>query len=205
MTGNDLSPMQVRIVNSMHEQSVRMVQLVNNLLEMARLESGHVQLRKDWQSLEDLVGGAVKVRQDILSHHHLKVELPPDIPLVNCDATLIERVLVNLLENAAKYTPQGTTITVTAVARPHMLTVTVFDEGPGLPRGQEQVLFEKFVRGQKESGTPGVGLGLAICRAIVEAHGGTIEAVNRVEGGASFAFSLPLSKPSVMVEANSAT
>jgi len=94
---------------------------------------------------------------------------------------------------------------VAAVARPDMLTLTVFDEGPGLPYGQERVIFEKFVRGQKESGMPGVGLGLAICRAIVEAHGGTIEAVNRAEGGASFTFTLPLSKPSTTIEANQAT
>jgi two-component system sensor histidine kinase KdpD len=125
----------------------------------------------------------------------LRLALDPELPLVNCDAVLIERVLVNLLENAAKYTPAGTVIGVTARAETDWLTVEVWDEGPGLPAGREQALFEKFTRGQAESAVPGVGLGLAICRAIIEAHGGQIQAANRAGGGACFTFTLPLETP----------
>jgi two-component system sensor histidine kinase KdpD len=187
-----LNQVQADIVNAMREQAVRMVQLVNNLLDMARLESGRVQLRKEWQSLAELTGAALQSRREALARHQVKIDLPADLPLVNCDGVLIERVLVNLLENAAKYTPHGTLITVTAAAKPDTMEVTVFDQGPGLPRGQEHTVFEKFVRGQKESGVPGVGLGLAICKAIVEAHGGEISAGNRPGGGAQFTFTLPL-------------
>ena len=187
-----LNQVQSELVNAMREQAVRMVQLVNNLLDMARLESGRVQLRKEWQSIAELTGAALQSRREVLAHHQVKVDLPADLPLVNCDAVLIERVLVNLLENAAKYTPQGSLITVTAAAKPDIIEVTVFDQGPGLPPGQERAVFDKFVRGQKESGVPGVGLGLAICKAIVEAHGGEISAANHPGGGAQFTFSLPL-------------
>jgi two-component system, OmpR family, sensor histidine kinase KdpD len=189
-----LTDIQSGIVSAMHEQAVRMGQLVNNLLDMARLESGDVRLRKEWQSIEDLIGGAIKARRDMLANHIIKANLP-DLPLVHCDATLIERVLVNLLENAAKYTPAGTSISIAANIKPDMLEMSISDEGPGLPRGQEQNIFEKFVRGQKESGVPGVGLGLAICRAIMEAHEGSIEAANIPGGGARFTFALPLGDP----------
>jgi len=103
--------------------------------------------------------------------------------------------LVNLLENAAKYTPPGTVIGVTASVETDRLSVEVWDEGPGLPAGREQTLFEKFTRGQAESAAPGVGLGLAICRAVIEAHGGQIRAENRASGGARFTFTLPLETP----------
>ncbi|MDQ5909339.1 MAG: two-component system, OmpR family, sensor histidine kinase KdpD, partial [Pseudomonadota bacterium] len=108
---------------------------------------------------------------------------------------LIERVLVNLLENAAKYTPPGTMIGVTAHVEAEQINVEVWDEGPGLPPGREPTLFDKFTRGHAESAAPGVGLGLAICRAIIDAHGGQIQAVNRVTGGACFMFTLPLETP----------
>ncbi|GAI22452.1 unnamed protein product, partial [marine sediment metagenome] len=109
------------------------------------------------------------------------------------DPVLIERVLVNLLENAAKYTPPGSEIVVSASVGDGMLRVSVDDNGPGLPAGREESLFAKFERGESESALPGVGLGLAICRAIVEAHGGRIHAENRNEGGARFVFLLPFS------------
>jgi two-component system sensor histidine kinase KdpD len=108
---------------------------------------------------------------------------------------LIERVLCNLLENAGKYTPPGATVTVSAERRGVWLEMAVMDNGSGLPPGQEEAVFEKFMRGERESAKPGVGLGLAICRAIVGAHGGTIRAVNQPGGGASFAFTLPLGTP----------
>ena len=166
------------------------------VLDMAKLQAiGGVRLRKDWQSLEELVGSAVRMLEQPLREHPLRLTLDPELPLVDCDPVLIERVLVNLLQNAAKYTPPGAAIGVTADVQTDWLFVEVWDEGPGLPDGHEQDLFEKFTRGHTEWAVPGVGLGLAICRAIVEAHGGHIRAENRVAGGAGFIFSLPLATP----------
>jgi two-component system sensor histidine kinase KdpD len=169
--------------------------LVANLLDMARLESGHVKPRLEWQPFEEVVGSALAATREILRGHRVETRVPRNLPLVRFDATLIERVLVNLLENASKYTPVGSTITVAAQTAGEDLRVTVSDDGPGLPPGREEAVFEKFTRGEKESATPGVGLGLAICRAIVEAHGGMINGTNRPEGGALFTFSLPLGTP----------
>jgi two-component system sensor histidine kinase KdpD len=176
--------------------------MVNNLLEMARLQSGDVKPRKDWQSLEEIVGGALKGLDPVLSEHPVSLDLPADLPLVRCDPLLMERVLVNLLENAAKYTPPGTAIGVTAKPEDEQLRIEVWDEGPGLPR-PGRAIFAQFVRGEKESVIPGVGLGLAICEAIVEGHGGKIWAENRVPHGARFIFTLPLDEqPGVEPEAS---
>ncbi|MBS1222525.1 MAG: sensor protein KdpD, partial [Proteobacteria bacterium] len=182
-------------LTAIREQAVRMALLADNLLDMAKLQAGGVRLRKDWQSLEELFGSATRLLEQPLRDHPLRLALDPELPLVNCDAVLIERVLVNLLENAAKYTPPGTVIGVTASVETDRLSVEVWDEGPGLPAGREQTLFEKFTRGQAESAPPGVGLGLAICRAVIEAHGGQIRAENRASGGARFTFTLPLETP----------
>ena len=182
-------------LTAIREQAVRMALLADNLLDMAKLQASGVRLRKDWQSLEELVGSAARLLEQPLREHPLRLALDPRLPLVNCDAVLIERVLVNLLENATKYTPAGTVIGVTASAEPDRLTVEVWDEGPGLPAGREQALFEKFTRGQMESAIAGAGLGLAICRTIIEAHGGQIRAETRIGGGARFIFTLPLETP----------
>ena len=183
-------------LTSIREQAVRMALLVDNLLEMAKLQAvGGVRLCKDWQSLEELVGSALRLLEQSLRDHPLRVALNPKLPLINCDAMLIERVLVNLLQNATKYTPSGTVMGVAAEVETDRLIIDVWDEGPGLPVGHEPVLFEKFARGHAESAAPGVGLGLAICRLIVEAHGGQIHAANRASGGASFTFTLPLETP----------
>ncbi|MEO7548118.1 MAG: ATP-binding protein, partial [Ramlibacter sp.] len=174
--------------------------LVNNLLEMARLQSGAVNLRLDWQSVEEVVGAAIRAAQPALGAGsggtRVETQLPPDLPLVEFDAALIERVLVNLLENAAKYgTPP---IEITASVTPDALLIVVRDHGPGLPpalKGREQALFDKFTRGDTESVTPGVGLGLAICKAVVDAHRGEISAANAAGGGAEFTLRLPRRAP----------
>ncbi|MGH8759440.1 MAG: DUF4118 domain-containing protein, partial [Burkholderiales bacterium] len=184
--------------NVIREQALRISKLVNNLLEMARLQSGEVKLRKDWQSIEEIVGSALKGLDPALTEHPLELDLPADLPLVRCDALLIERVLVNLLENATKYTPPGTTMGVTAIRADAVLRVEVWDDGPGLPPGQQRVIFEKFARGQKESIIPGTGLGLAICEAIIEAHDGKIWAEHRMPHGARFIFTLPLEEQPVV-------
>ncbi len=166
--------------------------LVNNLLEMARLQSGAVRLRMEWQSVEEAVGGAIRAARPALGQQEVLTELPADLPLVEFDAALIERVLVNLLENAAKY--GAPPIVIAAKTTADTLVLTVRDHGPGLPaalRGREHELFEKFARGEVESVTPGVGLGLAICKAVVDAHGGTMSACNGAEGGVEFSVTLP--------------
>jgi two-component system sensor histidine kinase KdpD len=180
---------------SLARQARRVAKMVNDMLEMARLQSGRVTLRADWQSVEELVGAALHdLDQELLEKHPLRIELPEDLPLVRGDAELLQRVLLNLFDNALKYTAEGTEIGVSARADGDRLRVTVWDQGPGLPLGKEATVFEKFARGHEESAIPGVGLGLSICRAIVEAHGGSIAAANRAGGGAEFTFTLPLGR-----------
>ncbi|HUW38897.1 MAG TPA: two-component system sensor histidine kinase KdpD [Rhodocyclaceae bacterium] len=192
---------QLEIAVSMREEALHMNSLVNNLLDMARLQSGAVRLNRQWQPLEEVVGSALKSVRSNLADHRVTVDLPDDLPLLELDAVLIERVLSNLLENAAKYTPGGSTIAIGAAPIGANVEVWVADNGSGLPAGKEEEIFKKFERGQKESATPGVGLGLAICRTIVEAHGGTIWAENRRDGGARFAFSLPRGDPPTIDDA----
>ena len=186
---------QLQMVKGISQAAQRMNSLVNNLLDMARLESGQVQLNLQWQPLEEVVGSALKAMQGALGARSVHVLLEPNLPLLHFDSVLIERVLCNLLENAVKYTPQGSPIEIGAVALDESVRITVDDDGPGLPKGREEVIFQKFERGRKESATPGVGLGLAICRAIVEAHGGRISAQTRPQGGARFVFDLPRGVP----------
>lgn len=180
------------MLQAMRDTAHRLVALVTNLLDMARLQSGHVELRQDWCAIEELIETASRQMALPLQAHTLNVACDAALPLCRFDPILIERVLVNLLDNAAKYTPEGSTITVRAQAADGALQVDVEDDGPGLRPGSEERLFAKFERGASESAQPGVGLGLAICRAIVSAHGGTIQARNRPQGGAVFSFSLPL-------------
>ena len=198
LTRPPLSPEQLDSANAIAEEARRMGALVSNLLEMARIESGEVKLRSNWHPFEEVVGSALKAAHPSLANHRIVLNLARDLPLVEFDATLIERVLFNLIENACKYTPSGSTITVAAELAGGNLVVSVSDDGPGIPSGQEEAIFEKFTRGARESTTPGVGLGLAISRAIVEAHGGKISARNGPAGGARFTFTLPLGTPPEM-------
>jgi two-component system sensor histidine kinase KdpD len=192
-----LSAEQRETAASIQDESRRMSALVTNLLDMARIESGDVTLNLQWQSFEEVVGAALAAMQLVLKAHNVTLRIPRDLPLVRFDAVLIERVLVNLLENASKYTPAGTSITLSADAVDGYLNVSVADDGPGLPKGREEDVFQKFARGERESATPGVGLGLPICRAIIDAHGGNIAGRNRPGGGALFTFTLPLGHPPV--------
>ena len=130
-----------------------------------------------------------------LATHPVKVALAADLPLLHVDPVLVEQLLANLLENAAKYTPAGTPIDIAAQVLPGRVAVEVADRGPGIPAGEEAKLFDKFYRLQREAAQSGVGLGLAICKAIVAAHGGTISAANRAGGGAVFRFELPAGEP----------
>jgi two-component system sensor histidine kinase KdpD len=180
-----------------------MSNLVANLLDMARIQSGEVKLNLQWQPFEEVVGSALRACQTFIGRHVIRTQLAADLPLVRFDAVLIERVLCNLVENATKYTPDGSRIVIAAEGSGSQLQITVYDNGPGLPAGQSETIFEKFTRGERESATPGVGLGLAICRAIVEAHHGTIRAGHSPEGGAAIVFTLPLGTPPAMPDIES--
>ena len=204
---NTLTPEQRASAESICQEAHELSALVTNLLEMARLESGQVELHKEWQSVEEVVGSAIRAARHALGSLQVQTQLPSDLPLVDFDASLVERLLVNLLENAAKYgvVPgcKGPAIVISASTTPHTLELTVRDFGPGLPhteKGTGSDLFEKFTRGKSESSTRGVGLGLAICKAIVLAHRGQINAGRAASGGAEFTVSLPRVAPPDMPE-----
>lgn len=186
---------QRQIGQSIRLSALRMSALVSNLLDMARLEAGAVQLNRQWLPVEEVVGSALAACDAQLSKRTVNVTLSPNLPLLHLDAVLFERVLVNLLENACKYTPEGAAIDIQGRPFSSSVLITVEDRGPGLPLGKEESIFEKFERGNKESATPGVGLGLAICRAIVQAHGGRITGSTRADGGARFSITLPQGSP----------
>ena len=176
--------------------------LVINLLDMARLQQGQVNLNSEWQSVQELVGAAIRAARHGLAGCEVTTEVPGDLPLVEFDVALMERALVNLLENAAKYgaAPIEVSASVTdgQPGHPATLVLCVRDHGPGLAlalQGRESELFDKFTRGKAESATPGVGLGLAICKAVVDAHGGQIAAGNAAGGGAEFRITLPRRAP----------
>ncbi|HEX3604207.1 MAG TPA: DUF4118 domain-containing protein [Steroidobacteraceae bacterium] len=200
LTAPKLSGEQMETAQAIQDEARRMSTMVGNLLDMARIESGEVKLNLQWQPLEEVVGAALEATRAMLQRHSVVVQLPRDLPLIQFDAVSVERVLVNLLENTSKYTPPGSTVTLSARVIGDQLNVSVADNGPGLPMGREEAVFQKFTRGERESSTPGVGLGLSICRAIIESHHGRIAAAMRPEGGALFTFTLPLGIPPPALE-----
>jgi len=185
---------------AIYDEATRMAGLANNLLDMARLEAGAVVMNRQWQPLEEVVGGALAGLTARMVNHPVTVKLPRELPLVKIDSMLIERVFVNLLENAVRYTPPGTPIEISAAKEQNELVVTISDQGRGIPAGEEERIFAKFHRIAIEGNEGGAGLGLAICRSIVEAHGGRIWADNLPSGGAAFHFTLPLTEPPPLIE-----
>jgi two-component system, OmpR family, sensor histidine kinase KdpD len=179
------------LLKTIHDEGRRMTRLADNILSMARLESGMVRLKLEWVPLEEIVGSVLTRLRSRLTERKVEVKLPDDLPMLSVDPVLIDQVLENLLWNALKYTPEGTPIEIGAVANANGTEVWVADRGPGVAPGQEQKVFEKFNRGNLEAAQSGVGLGLSICRAIVTAHGGKISVENRAGGGAVFRFTLP--------------
>jgi two-component system sensor histidine kinase KdpD len=188
------------LAQSIIDESQRLNRLVENLLDITRLEAGAVLVKLEWHVLEEIIGSAVHHVRGSIVHHPISIQIPASIPLIWVDGILLEQVFVNLLENAARYTPEGCRIEIVAREIASGVEIRVADNGPGLQRGIEKRVFEKFVRGESESpdGRRGVGLGLAICRGIIHAHTGTIEARNRVEGGAEFIIKLPIHRPPPM-------
>ena len=179
------------LTQGIYEEAKRLDRLVHNLLEMSRLQSGEVKINMEWYVLEEVIGCALAQLDSQLQDHPVSISLPTDLPLVQIDALLLERVVINLLENAMKYTPPGTPVEISGRINDNELLVTVADKGHGLPVGQEERIFEKFYQVTPGSAR-GAGLGLTICRSIIEAHGGHIWAANRPEGGARFSFTIPL-------------
>jgi two-component system sensor histidine kinase KdpD len=195
-----LSGTQRELAESLRDEALRMSNMVANLLDMARISDGKIKLNLQWQYLEEVVGSSLRASHSRLRLHQLETRLAADLPLVRFDAVAMERVLCNLLENAAKYTPPGSRIILSGRVAGQWLEVAVCDNGPGVPVGLEQVIFEKFTRGERESNKPGVGLGLSICRALVEAHGGSIRVEPATPQGAIFCFTLPLGTPPELPE-----
>ena len=182
------------------DEAGRMSSLVNNILDMARLDAGVLELNREWHPVEEIIGTALTLLQKPLQGRPVQVKLPPGIALVFADAVMIEQVIINLLENALRYTPPGSPLEITAEASAQAVSISVADHGPGIPQGKEELLFEKFYQTRHESAQSGVGLGLAICRAIIKVHGGYIQARNREEGGAECIFVLPVEQPAPVLE-----
>jgi two-component system sensor histidine kinase KdpD len=184
-------PTRTGLAHAIESKARDMSELVSKVLDLMRFDSGEIALRRDWESVEDLVGAAIEQSSERLHERRVDVAFPADLPLVFVDATLVVQVFANLFDNAAKYTPAGTSITVSARDESGTVRVTVDDAGPGWPAGDPERLFDKFQRGIQEGTIVGVGLGLSICRAIVRAHGGAITAGPRPGGGARLEFTLP--------------
>jgi two-component system sensor histidine kinase KdpD len=180
------------LAQAIQEEADRLNRLVQNLLEMTRLESGGIHVRKDWHPLEEVVGSALARVEKHLGQRRVDIDLPPGLPLVPLDPLLVEQVLINLLDNAIKYTPEASPVEISASVEDRAVRVTVADRGRGFAPGEEAQIFEKFYRGREAGIRTGAGLGLAIARGIVEAHGGRITAEPRPGGGALFRFTLPL-------------
>jgi two-component system sensor histidine kinase KdpD len=180
------------------EEAEHLNRIVRNVLDMTRIESGAINVKKEWLQIEEIVGTVLNRLSDKLFDHPLTVKIPADLPLAPFDPLLIEQVLMNIFENAVKYTPSGTEIELAASVDDNALLVELADRGPGIKHGEEARIFDKFVHGPAKAG--GIGLGLTICRAIINAHGGRIWAENRQGGGAVFRFTLPISEQPPVVE-----
>jgi two-component system sensor histidine kinase KdpD len=179
------------LVETVCEEAERLERLVANLLDMTRLDSGAVSPKREWVPLDEVVGGALTRLERRLAQRRVSTAIPGDVPLLSIDPVLVEQLFVNLLENAAKYTPPGSELEVSARREGGTIVVEVADRGPGLPPGDEERVFERFYRGAHAT-VRGVGLGLPIARAIAQAHGGRLVAANRPGGGAVFRLTLPV-------------
>ncbi len=188
------------LLTTAQEEAQRLHRLVSNLLDITRLESGTIDLNKEWVPMEEVVGSVLNRKELGADASRVITRLPEHLPLVALDPVLMEQVLLNLLDNALKYSPPGTPVEIKAWATERFLTLLVADQGPGIAAGEEDRIFEKLARGNAAAGRPGAGLGLAICRGIVTAHGGTIQAANHPQGGAQFLVALPLGKPPLLPE-----
>ncbi|MBW4090090.1 MAG: sensor histidine kinase KdpD [Proteobacteria bacterium] len=185
------------LTRTIQEEAERLNRFIGNLLDMTRLEAGRVRPDGGPADVSDAVGAVLRRAEKILAGHRVQLDLPADLPMLAIDMVLFEQVLFNLLDNAAKYAPGGTAITVRARRHDGRVRLEVLDEGPGIPADDLGRIFDKFYRAPAtDRRPPGIGLGLAICRGFVEAMGGTITAANRADRpGAVFSIDLPEPPP----------
>jgi two-component system sensor histidine kinase KdpD len=174
------------------DEAQQMTSMANNILDMTRLEASAVELDRQWYPVEELVGSVLTQLRSLIATRPIAVDVPDGLPMLFVDGALVAKLLRNLLENAIKHTPSGTRLAITATVSAGAVEIRVLDEGPGLPPGAAESWFDKFVRGRSKASEPGVGLGLAICRAIANAHGARIWAENRPDRGAAFMVAFPL-------------
>jgi two-component system sensor histidine kinase KdpD len=168
------------LLATLQDEAERLNRFVGNLLDMTRLESGAIELRLDLVDVAEIVGAALQRAGSVLAQHRVEVDIASDLPMLHLDAILFEQVLFNLLDNAAKYAPPESRIEVHARHVGDVVAIAVMDEGPGIPSGDLERVFDKFYRVQaQDRRRAGTGLGLAICRGFVEAQGGQIDAQNR--------------------------
>jgi two-component system sensor histidine kinase KdpD len=195
-TGSQLTEdLRRELLETIYSESERMERLISNLLDMTRLESGGLRLKQEWQPVQDVVGAALRHLDRRLRGRKVRTSLPEDLPLVNIDGVGIEQVLTNLIDNAVEYSPADSPIEISARCERGSVVIEVADRGPGLPAGVESRIFEKFFRAHPDQTRRGIGLGLAISKGLVEAHQGSIAAMNRPDGGALFRVMLPATKP----------
>lgn len=179
------------LLDTVCEEAERLERLVRNLLDMTRVEAKGMKVQREWIPVEEIIGSALTRLERWLEGRSIVTRLPADLPMVSVDPVLLEQVFVNLFENAAKHTPPGSALDVTARSVGGAVEIIVADRGPGFAEGEELRIFEKFHRGRGVT-APGAGLGLAIVRGVVEAHGGTVTASNREGGGAEMHVLLPI-------------
>jgi two-component system sensor histidine kinase KdpD len=179
------------LLETAHGEAERLNRLVGNLLNMTRLEADAIHLRREPCDIQDAIGAALEQLGERLAKRPIKVNLPPDLPLVSLDFALFGQVLVNLLDNAVKYSPPDTLIEVNVSQTQDVVNIEVCDRGFGIPPEDLERVFDKFYRVQRPESVNGTGLGLAICKGIVEAHSGTIQAGNREGGGTVITMTLP--------------
>jgi two-component system sensor histidine kinase KdpD len=196
-------PARLELLHTIREETDRLERIIRNVLNLTRLESGAISVRKEWQPLEEIIGVVLNRFSDRLKERHLELKIPPDLPLIPFDTLLMEQVLSNLLENALRHTPPGTSVEITVSPQKSAVMIEIADRGPGIPAHEEEAIFSKFTRGTHTQ--MGAGIGLSICRVIVEAHGGRIWAENRPGGGAAFKFVMPVegTPPSMIPEKES--
>ena len=182
----------LELLTNIKDSSLRMERLIANLLDTARMESGMMKIKTDWCDMEDIVGATLRRLGDLLKNHRLAVDIEPALPFVKGDCVLIEQVLVNLIDNAIKYSEKQTEIIIRVKKIPQAVEIAILDQGVGIPEKDLEKIFSKFYRVKQPKKISGTGLGLSICKGIVEAHKGKITAVNRSSGGTLFSFTLPV-------------
>lgn len=190
--GERLSPEnRSELARNIYDETERLSRLINNLLRMTKLESGTLKPNKELQPLEESLGAALNLLDKDLAGRSVELALSRDLPMLPLDGTLMEQLFLNLIENALKHTPEGTAIAISAAPADGQAEVAVADRGPGLKPEELEKVFDLFYQGEGQPRRKGYGIGLAICRAIVQVHGGRIWAENREGGGAVFRFTLP--------------